>query len=554
MKRKNLPINFPVEKLSQFDFGDVDAFRDDYLFSAFCSTNFVKLARNNKRTLLIGPKGSGKSAVFKAFMEGKLYPADCDKNKCLIIGISDELKYLDTEKIISDKFAIYGYSKDFKYALLWDFYIIFRALIFLGKNYFGKFTDQLKSLSGFFQHIDIPEKSNLTIFLDKLKNIKFAASASDGTTVYTSTIEYDSDKSKDLNNKFALHSIKEDINDILKQNHVILWIMFDKLDDFLLREEYDVQRRLMQGLVITEDAYSNQTNIFIKIFLRTDLFKKIDFSFVGYDKLSTRKVTLDWKPNEIRSFIAKRLAFNLFKTLNLKELSVRINTENLTRNELLDESSLSDITQEDKGFLSKILKDKRHGRTTSIEDEISKAIITLLYPRQVLHFNREGHKKPIDIFIFFETHFNFANDQPTPRVLMQFLDLTIQKTKSYYEDNRDEALSVTLDSNGEYTLIKRICFEEAYGSLTKQICENIMYYDRHWQPYIERIFEEKGKKRIFTFGYFKKLLKLDENELKALLAFLEHIGCFKRCPLDIKNPEKTKYELPLFLQAKDFYK
>jgi hypothetical protein len=66
--------------------------------------------------------------------------------------------------------------------------------------------------------------------------------------------------------------------------------------------------------------------------------------------------------------------------------------------------------------------------------------------------------------------------------------MVIPLTKSYYEDNRDEALNVTLDSNGEYTLIKQICLEEAYCSLTKQICENIMYYDRHWQPYIERLF------------------------------------------------------------------
>lgn len=552
MKSKGLPDKFPVEKLSEFNFGDVDAFRDNFLFHAFCYTDFVELARQNNRTLLIGPKGSGKSAIYKAFLEGQIMPIPVDNCEPIIIGISDELKYLDTEYIIQNKFSIYGYSDDFKYALLWDFYILFRILIVLQKNYLGKFSNNLKKLSKFFQHIDVNEKSSLTIFLDKLKNIKFIGSMTDGTTIYTGAVEYDKVHDYPEENKFALYSIKNEINSLLINNNVFLWIMFDKIDDFLVREEYDVQRKLLQGLVITEDAYSQYSHVFVKIFLRTDLYQKIDFNFIGYDKVSGRKVDIEWKPNEMRRFISQRLAFNLFKILQLKYLAFDVPDDQNNDQGSLTETTITDLKRES-GFIGRLMADKRQGRSINISDAISQRIITIIFPRQVFHFDEHGRKHPIELIAFLESHFNLANDQPTPRAMLLFLDLCIRNCKAYYAENSDEYDRVVLDSNKEYPLIKRKCFEQSYGALISEICHHIVNYDKTWRPHISKFLNEKGKKKVFAYSQIKKMLGINDDQLKQLLAFLEHIGCLKCICSYEKHGEKCKYEVPVFLQALDYY-
>jgi len=545
MKRKDIPERFPVDKLSEFDFGDIDAFRDTCLFHAFCYTDFVEMSRQHKRTILVGAKGSGKSAVFKAFLEGEVNPLPVNNCNPIIIGISEELKYLDTAKIIKEKFSIYGYSEDFKYALLWDFYILFRILIELRKNYYGNFSEKLKKLSSFFQHIEVNEKSSLTIFLDKLKNIKFVGSMTDGTTVYTGAVEYKDTKNFPEENKFALYSIKEEINSILNKNNAYLWVMIDKIDDFLIREAYDVQRKLLQGLVVTEDSYSQYEQLYIKIFIRSDLYEKIDFSFIGYDKISGRKVDFHWQPYEIRRFLAQRLAYNLIKILDIKHLAFDISEKALT------ESTITDL-QQDTG-IRKLISDKRQGRRISIDDALSRRVITMIYPRVVMHIDSDGKRSHIDLFKFIETHFNLATDQPTPRSLLLFLDKTIQHCKAYYETNWDEKNKVTIDERREYPLIKRKCFEDAYGALIKDICTYIVNHDQQWKPYISKFFNEKGKKRIFSYNHIKKIIGIDDAQLKQLLAFLEHIGCLKCICAFEPHTEKCKYELPVFFQALDFY-
>lgn len=549
---KELPSKFPIKTLTKFQFGDEDGFRDEYLFAAFCYTDFIEQTRANNKTLLIGSKGSGKSAVFKAYLDGKLKPSISDKCDVLILGISDELKYIDIDKIIKENLSIYGYSDEFKYALVWDIYIIFRIVLELQKKYSDSFGINLKKLASFFKHIGIKEQMSLSIFLDKIKNVKFSASVSDGACIYTGSYEHSAEEEKDDPSNFALYSLKEEINNILTEYNVCMWVMLDKLDDFLIREEYDVQRKLLQGLVVTEDSYAKYSQMFIKIFLRSDLYEKIDFSVIGSDKIPGRRVIFEWTRTEIRRLIAQRLAFNLFSALEIKSLSVNIDENVLKEDSSLSEKNVTDLYSERK-LIDRLRGDKWQGRTISIDDQASRKLITMLFPHTVYHFNESAKKAPIDLFKFIDTHFNLGNNEPTPRILIRFLTLCFDCAKSYYSKNYDEGDNVLLD-NGEYPLIKRPIFEDAYGRLTRETCENIKGFDPRWKRYIEKLFYIKGKKKTLSYSNIKTMLEIDDDkELNSLVSYLVHIGCLKCVDAKFSNIQKRKYHIPVFLQALDYY-
>ncbi len=358
-----------------------------------------------------------------------------------------------------------------------------------------------------------------------------------------------------MTKKVCIYTIKEKLNIILQENKICLWIMIDKLDEFVLRKEFDIQKKLLRGLIITESLYSNLSNIFLKIFIRSDLFYRLDFSSVsiGYDKILSRKVDFKWRPQEIRRFIAQRIAFNLMKVLNLKYLSITVKGHEIK----LTKSDISDLTTDKliqplNSINRKLFKNKdsRDGIKISITDELSKMIITKIFPRKVDHYDENGKNQRIDIFQFFDTHFNLIDKNPTPRSILRFLDLCMEKTKDYFRENYE---TIELDKNEEYPLVKRICFREAYGSLIEEICQDIINSSKDLKHYVKKILQLKGRKRRFTFLQFKDMLKIDNETLEEILNYLRHMGCLKCIYNDPKNPEKRKYEFSIFLQATPFY-
>ena len=341
--------------------------------------------------------------------------------------------------------------------------------------------------------------------------------------------------------------------------------MIDKIDDYLEKESIAVQEKLLQGLVITEDSYTDFSQLYIKIFLRTDLFNRIDFHSIGYDKIDGRVVNFEWRASEIRRFIAQRIISNIMNVLGLKQINLTMTDKEResTRTDHLEqignvtykEGSITDlISSSITNKVKKLLTDTSQGRRISIEDIWSRKIISMIFPNQVFHYEDNGSKAQIEIFKFFETHFNLACRQPTPRIILKYLELCIQRTRSYYEENEDEAKNVEQTEAGEYPLIKRVSFEEAYGLLSKAVCGNLISYERRWSDKLEVLFSSLGSKKILNYKYIKKnLTDMNDEEIHEFINYLTHIGC-ARCILSTDNIQKNKYEIPILIQARSYYK
>ena len=66
MSARNILENpFPIEKLKLLQFGNADGRKDKELESVFVKTTSIKQFLQNNHSVIIGPMGSGKSALFK---------------------------------------------------------------------------------------------------------------------------------------------------------------------------------------------------------------------------------------------------------------------------------------------------------------------------------------------------------------------------------------------------------------------------------------------------------------------------------------------------------
>ena len=95
-KRDSLP-DFDLAKLQQFTFGDPEAKSDEILASCFQKIRGVEELLNGSKSIVLGERGSGKSALFKLISDGNLVFRTEAKDKTrmtVIVPTDDDLEYL----------------------------------------------------------------------------------------------------------------------------------------------------------------------------------------------------------------------------------------------------------------------------------------------------------------------------------------------------------------------------------------------------------------------------------------------------------------------------
>ncbi len=527
----NFPDRFPVQTLSRFKFGSADAFRDKLLLDTFCFTHAAKFSRENDKNFILGPPGSGKSALFKAYKEGILTPKDCGEKKFLIIGVSDELRYLDVEQVISEKFDCFKYPEKDKYILLWDAYIVFKIIQKL-KNSFGfSLKNEIKKFSFIFNEFDTEEFS-FDGFIGKLQDIslqirwKFGGFLISGKT--------NSQKKKENPIIIDLVTLKRKINSILEKEKIFIWVMIDKLDDFVLGKDFDVQKKLITSLINCESRYSDCSRVFLKIFMRDDLLRRVAPDIEQNDKMDERIITLEWTDIEIRRFMARRLIHNYMSILNFDPAPLFKNGE---------------VENED--------RDLREMVKTNFKDKISKKMILTVFPRKPFHKTIENEKQDIDFCSFFNTHFKLSRKTYSPRVMIRFLQLSFEKAHEYYQDNPGEDRKVKRDKNQEFPLIKKECMYNAYKTVVKKTknwtLDKARRYDHVWDEILSLYFNDLNKAQQFTLNDFCTKLDILVDEARTIMAFLENVGAVGCSKSNRKNWGESEYTPSLFYRAVSYH-
>lgn len=283
-------------------FGDIAA-EDDAVLRYFLTTDAVEKIETGKYLVVLGRKGSGKTALVKHFTEQN----GNEHGKPVSL-----LNYpWQTHATLIDK----GASETEAYVASWRLLIAIRVASMICQLGDGKYTDSIEALRKFlmdnFGSIDPDARSILTQGKLKVTGLTIGPQVA-GFSI--GTINF-GNSSKENVIGLELNSLTKSIlNDttiaISELKIDRLFLHFDELDQGLDRID-DIKSNMLTGLILAarEISRSNdlRANICPIVYLRTDIWEQIHFS--DKNKITrSSAITLQWNEKTLLELINARIS------------------------------------------------------------------------------------------------------------------------------------------------------------------------------------------------------------------------------------------------------
>ena len=312
-----------IKILQSVDLGSDIAEQDALLKSTRIETSVFSDLLMDRVDLIPGTKGSGKSALYRIFVE--FLPNDLLELKKVVIahGVShhgDSVFHAfkdQFEKLTEDDFV------DF-----WCIYFVSLAHEqFIKNEIYSEYIKDCKDEIAIFRKAcevaRIPEivgkkslKDILGWCLNSLKSvIKPTVTYKADTNEWQTTLFGEpSTKKTDLQdhtNILPLYvtDIKIGLEKILEKSKLNIWLMIDRLDEIFPRRS-ELEKRALRGLLRTTRFFASP-QIRVKIFLRDDIFSNIVKTKEGFTALthitSRKSDILKWEEGQMLDLILRRM-------------------------------------------------------------------------------------------------------------------------------------------------------------------------------------------------------------------------------------------------------
>jgi hypothetical protein len=554
---ENLPKEFTIKQLQQFDFGNIEANDDELLFDSVCKTSAILEFINGSKNIVLGEKGTGKTALFRLIKEDKLKFNPKNGFHNLIIPIEDNFQYKNIKGKILNYISTNNEDENFKYQVVWELFIFHKITQRLEK-------DGISIPSSIVKGINLAKKVFNNNSIDEfIKNKKtFGIKLYDTATcilpdLYLSTEPIIAeDKPKEISIEkleIDLDYYKEQINKYLIDKQLNLILIIDRLDEFVSKNSQTTQLEMLEALIVVEREYSKYSNIEIKIFLRDDLFKQLSFEGIGYDKVISKKVDLIWTPEKIREFIAKRICSNYLRLFKLENIKISVDQETLEIDTSIDSNNYirpnfwMRACRKLIKKLNPVQYNQKFPRKVNLNDNINKQIILSLFPKYVDYKNEEGKIVEVDIFDYLSENFNLGTGNSIPRLILIFLQKTLSVANNYYIENFDQT-SITQNDQKCFELFKKGFFEKAYSDFKNEVYINFAKLNPEFESNIMLFKEKIGNRFSFKARDIKILLNIkDDNDLYHFCNYLLHIGFLKRTNVT-SAIDDMKFELPIIFR------
>jgi hypothetical protein len=289
------------EALRSLDFGKVDAESELDLEQRFVrSTDFERLIAEDIWVVL-GPKGTGKSALFEIFAKYESIARELAGEELDDVLLTTGTGFGDLSEIATGDIERLRNKQGYDHDRLWRLYIAVRAALALShakvKAAPGPLRDLLRALG---EAVD-PRVLPLLIALwqttvgNPPDQIQIAAG---GATVTLSGGKRTLD----------VVTLLQDINSALDAAGKELWILFDKIDEIFPADP--AERRLaLEGLMTACMAIRRQfPAIQPKVLLRTDIWQELRFTNKSH--LADKRITLSWSKDQLATLLLKRACAN----------------------------------------------------------------------------------------------------------------------------------------------------------------------------------------------------------------------------------------------------
>jgi hypothetical protein len=283
--------------LKALEFGKVDAESELDLDQRFVRTADFEQYAQSEIWIALGPKGTGKSALFEVFAKheplARRLAGDALDGVLITTGTGfgdlSELATGDIERLRGES----GYDHD----KLWRLYIAIRAALGLAAAGTtvpaGALRDLLRALGELPDRRVLPVMKSLwkTVIGDAPNEISIA---SRGATV---TIRGGS-------RELDVVSLLQYAQDALAAADQSLWIFFDKIDEIFPADPRE-RRAAIEGLMTASMAIRRQfPAIQPKILLRTDIWREL--TFTNKSHLTDKRVMLSWSKEQLAVLLLKR--------------------------------------------------------------------------------------------------------------------------------------------------------------------------------------------------------------------------------------------------------
>ena len=534
-------------KFDYFNWGYEDAIEDNLLEDelCFCRNISVKEYLSGEKIYILGNKGTGKTALYKLTKDKRIqFTNDLDNTKH-IIGFEEDYQFSIMKKFIERNIYIDVTGNQIeKYRSMWELYIVYRMVLYIRKIFPNSVPTTISKIANDFEILfGVNEHNSI---LDLLKSQKKTFSCRVDATMNTFTPQvmletdrtYRENKQKRIGEKteINLSEIKEEIARYCNESKITFILLFDRLDDFVTKEDYEIQKDIIGALVKCERSYAKYKNIKYKIFIRNDLFNRVDFTSIGYDKIVNRVMELKWNDKDIREFIAKRIVYNYIKYLQMETIHFK--------NDQFDGNIDTVYVKDNRNWLIKILR-KKISKNIPMNDYINNKIMLSLIPEKIEHYDKTGNLKTIESVEFFATHFLLNNGYSTPRMIIIFLRELFSSAKSRYNNTCE----IIHTEDGHIDYLKSIDFINAYEHYQDIMNGIFSKIDRKFENQTNSFIKKKGFLSNFSFIEICTFMNVksdqQKSELKQLIAYLEQIGYLKCLSLENENYERRRYELPV---------
>jgi len=311
--------------LSNVNLGSSIAEHDSLLWDARVETSAFLDLLQDKVDLIPGTKGSGKSALYRLFVD-YLGPSLLERRKVVVA--------YGVEKTGDAVFSAYrrAFSKmdEDEFVNFWCIYFVSLAHEQFIKNseYSSMLRPAASAISSFkaaCRQAGIPEFKTQKSFQDVLQwalgvlqswRPKIRVVPPDGSVA----VELDlfgnvrdlprkTERSESEELPLFVSRIREALEEVLSKADLTLWLMVDKLDELFLRRsklETTALRALLRTLRVFDSAA-----IRIKVFLRDDILEQVvadGDGFVALTHVTDRKAkALRWSEEDILSMVVRRL-------------------------------------------------------------------------------------------------------------------------------------------------------------------------------------------------------------------------------------------------------
>jgi len=299
----------PQQVLSRLNFGRVDGETDNRFEQCFIGTEMLRQVLLPQHSLVVGNKGSGKSAMCrllcddlmkvkpllpKQYQEIFCIPAYGLQSEELLPGV--ELRELNPDSV--DEFRYYWLvylGLKVASTLLEDKKM--QALIEKSKS--NKVKSAHSTLKRLLVNVGLVERKGLGGLLKNSFQV-FKKNGAQGQALNPSSPGADFKQRTGL----SVIAMLDNIDTILRETNSLAWIMLDKLD-LLFVDDIQKLRSSITGLVQLLVQYGNQfKNIHFKIFLRNDIYRQLHI--VNKSHLISYTTDMRWRGPLLMKLLVSR--------------------------------------------------------------------------------------------------------------------------------------------------------------------------------------------------------------------------------------------------------